>query len=213
MKGNSRGLDWQIHYSVTSKWVEIFGQTMCRCVWVQSLLQFSLQKALDLWKVLLLLTQRLQQDAHGWPLQSGPLDLVLQFIFHVAEAKRSVCTYHWKRQMGEWLLVFEMFGKNKPINFCSSHTIIASVCKNLRGFAPKHVSLIVSELCCLRLIATYFNCTDNFTLEGYLLLFNQLISLNKSFKLSSIILWNLQVRGKVIAVINTMTLPSKEINR
>lgn len=51
---------------------------------VQSLLQFSLQKALDLLKVLLLLTQSLQQNPHGWPLQSGSFDLVLQFVLHVA---------------------------------------------------------------------------------------------------------------------------------
>lgn len=54
------------------------------------------QKALDLLKVLLLLTQRLQQNTHERPLQSSSFDLVLQFILHVAEAKWCMCKYHWK---------------------------------------------------------------------------------------------------------------------
>lgn len=54
---------------------------------VPSLLQLPLQKSLDLLDVLLLLTQGLQQEAHGRPLQSSTFKLVLQLVLHVAEAK------------------------------------------------------------------------------------------------------------------------------
>ncbi len=79
--------------------------------------------------------------------------ILFSSLFFMLRRRSEACANITEKQMGKWLLMFEMFGKNKPINFCSRQTIITSVFENLRDFIPKHVSLILKELCWLKLIS------------------------------------------------------------
>lgn len=55
-----------------------------------SFLQFAFKKILDFVHFLLLLIEKVQNDAHGGLLQPDTLDLVLQSVFHVAQSQGGV---------------------------------------------------------------------------------------------------------------------------
>ena len=68
-------------------------------LWTQaSLLQFALNKILNLVHFLLLLVQEVHEDAHGGLLQPDALNLVLHPVLHVAQSQRGVDQDHYRKQ-------------------------------------------------------------------------------------------------------------------
>lgn len=60
--------------------------------------QGSRQELAQLWSSFLFLSKSFQQQAHGSPLQSYTLQLVLQFIFKTSESYWSMNKNHWREK-------------------------------------------------------------------------------------------------------------------
>lgn len=79
------------------------------------LLQFALNKILNLVNFLLLLIQEVHDDSHGCPLQPNTLNLVLQSVLHVTHSQRGVDQDYCNNDNRELLLFIYFFFPNVKI--------------------------------------------------------------------------------------------------